>query len=57
MGVPPLPFKVDNLESPRPPPPSTSQRLAPGAAGQGGVVFKVMFPERDKVLWSTDESC
>lgn len=40
-----------------PRPPSPSQRLAPGAAGQGGVVFKVAFPERDKVLWSTDESC
>lgn len=37
--------------------PSTSQRLAPEAASQGGVVFKVMFPERDKELWSADESC
>lgn len=56
MGTAPRPFRVGNLES-LTTPPITSQRLAPGAAGHGGVVLKVMLPERDKVLWSTDESC
>ena len=37
MGTAPRPFRVGNLES-LTTPPITSQRLAPGAAGHGGVV-------------------